>query len=43
VRKYASGFDSLAAALGKGRVSARLGWAGEKAAFLSLLVITKQF
>ncbi len=29
-RGYASGFDSSAALPGKGRVSARQGWAGEK-------------
>ncbi len=36
-RGYASGFDSPAALLGPGRVSARQGWEGEKVAFLSIL------
>ena len=34
---YASGFDSPAALPGTRRVLARQGWAGEKAAFLSIL------
>ena len=37
-RGYASGFDSPAALPGTRRVLARQGWAGEKAAFLSILL-----